>query len=145
MHSKYVVLGSAALVLILAAGALYFFTRKGTDTTAPSSGFTTETVSHGVINGSSEGVTVITLTKDGFKPSELTIKKGTTIMFKNTTGNLYWPASNLHPSHLIYPEFDPQTPVAPTDTWSYTFEKVGEWKFHDHLSPYFTGTITVTE
>ncbi len=105
----------------------------------------TGTVAHGVVNGSPEGATIITLTKDGFKPSEVSITKGTTILFKTTTGNLYWPASNLHPSHLIYPEFDPQEPISPSDTWSYTFEKAGEWKFHDHLSPYFTGTITVTE
>lgn len=137
-------LGVAALVLIVAVGVLYVFAR-GNRTDATSSEFKTDTVTYGVINGPAEGATVITLTKDGFKPSELTIKKGATVMFKNTTGNLYWPASNLHPSHLIYPEFDPQTPVAPTDTWSYTFEKVGEWRFHDHLSPYFTGTITVTE
>ncbi len=92
-----------------------------------------------------EDAHVITLTEDGFVPDEITIKKGEIIAFVTTTGNLFWPASNLHPSHLVYPEFDPMEPVQPDSVWSYTFEKLGEWKFHDHLAPYFTGTITVTE
>ncbi len=87
----------------------------------------------------------ITLTKDGFVPDTVTIKKGDTITFKTTTGNMFWPASNLHPSHLLYPEFDPKEPVQPDASWSFTFDKVGKWQFHDHLAPYFTGTITVIE
>lgn len=92
-----------------------------------------------------EGAHVVVLTKDGFQPDKLTIKVGETVAFTTTTANLFWPASNLHPSHLIYPEFDPEEPVQPDSAWSFTFTKTGEWKFHDHLSPYFTGVITVTE
>lgn len=88
---------------------------------------------------------VITLTEEGFKPAELTIRVGEAVTFRNETDNLYWPASNLHPSHLIYSEFDPKEPVQPDASWSFTFTKVGGWQFHDHLAPYFTGVITVTE
>jgi plastocyanin len=91
------------------------------------------------------GAVVITLSKDGFSPDELSIKTGTTVAFRSVNGDLYWPASNLHPSHLVYPEFDPEEPIQPNDVWSFTFTKVGEWKYHDHLAPYFTGVITVTE
>lgn len=130
-----------SLVLLGGVGALVFAKNKQ----SASSTYTTATVAHGVVNGPVQGATVVTLTREGFSPSEITIKKGQTILFKTTTGNLYWPASNLHPSHLLYSEFDPQGPISPGDTWSFVFDKVGEWKFHDHLSPYFTGTITVTE
>ncbi len=92
-----------------------------------------------------DGDYVITLTEDGFVPDELTLRVGDTVVFNTTTGNMFWPASNLHPSHLIYPEFDPQGPVQPDDTWGFTFTEAGEWKFHDHLAPYFTGVLTVTE
>jgi plastocyanin len=92
-----------------------------------------------------EGAIVVTLTPDGFVPAEVTIQKGQTIAFNTTTKNLFWPASNLHPSHTIYPEFDPLEPVQPGAMWSFTFTKTGEWKFHDHLAPYFTGVITVVE
>jgi plastocyanin len=91
------------------------------------------------------GAILVTLSKDGFSPDELSIKTGDTVTFRSVTGDLYWPASNLHPSHLVYPEFDPEEPVEPDAVWSFTFVKAGEWKYHDHLAPYFTGVITVTE
>jgi plastocyanin len=92
-----------------------------------------------------EGAHVVTLTEDGFVPSQLSIRVGDTVAFKTSNNDLFWPASNLHPSHGIYPEFDPLGPVQPTHVWSFTFDKAGEWKYHDHLAPYYTGVITVTE
>jgi plastocyanin len=92
-----------------------------------------------------EGAHIVLRTENGFEPAELTIKKGETVVFRPTMNELYWPASNLHPSHLVYPEFDPLRPVEPTQDWAFTFDKVGEWKYHDHLAPYFTGVVTVTE
>jgi len=92
-----------------------------------------------------EGATVITLTEDGFTPRELTISKGTLVAFVSKTGKLFWPASNLHPSHGMYSEFDPKLPVQSDEVWSFTFDQVGEWKYHDHLAPYYVGVITVTK
>lgn len=87
----------------------------------------------------------VVLTPDGYEPSEITIGVGDTIRFSasESYGRLHWPASNIHPSHEIYPEFDPLRPIEPEDTWSFVFGKKGEWRFHDHLAPYHTGTITV--
>ena len=81
----------------------------------------------------------------GFYPQSITIKKGDTVTFTTKRKSHFWPASNLHPSHTIYPEFDPQEPVDPKDSWSFKFKKTGTWRYHDHLSPYFTGTVTVEE
>lgn len=91
------------------------------------------------------GSIVVTLSKDGYSPETLSVKVGDTVTFRSVDGELFWPASNLHPSHTIYPEFDPQEPIQPDSVWSFTFTKPGEWKYHDHLAPYFTGVITVTE
>ncbi|MBY0539743.1 cupredoxin domain-containing protein [Patescibacteria group bacterium] len=91
------------------------------------------------------GAIVVTLSKDGYSPDTLSVKVGDTVAFRSVAGELFWPASNLHPSHLVYPEFDPQEPVQSNDVWSFTFTKPGEWKYHDHLAPYYTGVITVTE
>lgn len=85
----------------------------------------------------------IVLTKDGYSPKESIVGRGDTVLFGNKTGRPFWPASNLHPSHRDYPEFDPKEPIMADETWSFTFTEEGEWKFHDHLAPYFTGTITV--
>lgn len=87
----------------------------------------------------------VVLTKDGFSSSSLTIKLGDTITFSTTAGREFWPASNLHPTHEIYAAFDPKLPIGPDKTWSFTFNKEGSWKFHDHLAPMFSGEITVVK
>lgn len=85
------------------------------------------------------------LREDGFSPRELTIGKGDTVTFTTKRSTSFWPASDIHPTHTIYPEFDPRKPIGPQERWSFQFEKVGQWRYHDHLAPYFTGTIIVTD
>jgi len=87
----------------------------------------------------------IELREEGFYPEELRIQKGDTVIFSTTRGAPFWPASNLHPSHTIYPEFDPKEPIDPGKAWSFRFNKVGNWKYHDHLAPLFRGEIMVSE
>jgi|GEM_PF-2301305 len=88
-------------------------------------------------------VVSVVLTETGYEPSNLVIEKGTTIEFSTTAGRPHWPASNLHPSHAEYSEFDPLQPVESDESWSFTFTKEGEWGFHDHLRSYFSGKIEV--
>ena len=87
----------------------------------------------------------ITLTDKGFEPREVTLVKGATVTFRSTTGQQYWPASNLHPEHTIYSEFDPKIPIAADKEWSFTFDRIGSWGFHDHMRSYFAGIIHVVE
>ncbi|MDP3769635.1 MAG: hypothetical protein Q8R40_01685 [bacterium] len=88
---------------------------------------------------------IITLTQEGFSPQEITITAGDTVLFKTLRGVPFWPASNLHPTHDIYVEFDPQMPIDPDKQWQFTFERSGKWQFHDHLAPKYTGIITVQD
>jgi len=89
------------------------------------------------------GGNVVTFTGNGFEPSTLTVKAGDTVEFKNESGDDFWPASNVHPTHLLYPGFDAKKPVLPGDSYSFTFEKKGTWGYHNHLTPDVTGTIVV--
>jgi plastocyanin len=86
----------------------------------------------------------VSLEENGFKPNEISIKAGDTIKFTTTRGKPFWPASNLHPTHEIYPQFDPKQPINPTDSWSFRFDKEGQWQYHDHLFPYYTGVVKVS-
>ena len=86
---------------------------------------------------------VITLTDEGFRPAKLHINLGDTVTFRTTRDRAFWPASNLHPTHTIYSEFDPMRPLDPDETWSFIFTKEGEWGFHDHINSAYKGTITV--
>ncbi len=85
----------------------------------------------------------ITLTPEGFSPKVVTLSPGAAITFKTTRPVPFWPASDLHPSHGIYPAFDPKEPLAATASWSFVFEQEGVWGFHDHLAPEYKGVIRV--
>ena len=87
----------------------------------------------------------IVYSDSGFSPSTLTIKKGSKVTFSNQSSRNFWPASGPHPSHTNYPEFDPKKAVAAGSSWTFTFDKVGTWPYHDHLNPTRSGSITVTE
>ncbi|PCI30220.1 hypothetical protein COB52_01780 [Candidatus Kaiserbacteria bacterium] len=87
----------------------------------------------------------ISLTKEGYDPSEITILAGDRITFSADPEyyKFHWPASNIHPTHSIYSEFDPRDPIKSVDKWSFIFDDRGAWRFHDHLAPYYTGVIIV--
>lgn len=88
---------------------------------------------------------VVKMGEDTYEPQDFKVKKGTKIKFQNTSGALRWPASDLHPSHLVYPEFDSKEPVGKDGSWEFVFDQTGEWTYHDHLAPYITGIVIVTE
>jgi plastocyanin len=85
----------------------------------------------------------ITFSGTSYSPSTLTIKNGDVVVFKNNSDKNFWPASAMHPDHLIYPEFDAKQGVAPGETYQFKFTKTGAWGFHDHLTPSAFGKITV--
>ncbi len=104
----------------------------------------TPTTSKPFTNTTAKDKHIIEIRDDGFNPKTITVKKGETVTFKTTLNKSFWPASDSHPTHLIYPGFDPKNAIAPAKTWSFRFDKVEKWVYHDHLSPYYTGEIIVT-
>jgi len=85
----------------------------------------------------------IRMVSTGFDPATLSVKQGTDVCFVNEDIRARWPASNIHPTHEIYSDFDPKKPVPSGETWCFTFTKSGIWNMHDHLLPEFVGTVTV--
>ncbi len=101
------------------------------------------------VSGAGEGSTKeirVSYGTQGFSPKTITIKKGETVIFENKTGKNASVASDPHPTHTLYPEFDQyKTDQRGKTEFRFTFEKVGTWKYHDHLSSSITGTVIVTE
>lgn len=85
----------------------------------------------------------ITRTEHGFEPERVYIKAGDTVRFVSSTGAPFWPASDSHPTHGLYPEFDSQRALNADESWSFTFKTPGVWNFHDHMESAFSGTIIV--
>ena len=92
-------------------------------------------------------------TDKGFSPNSLTIRKGATITFQNQSTHDMRPASDPHPAHTDYPTtggcvgstFDACRIIKPGAYWSFEFDSVGTWKYHNHLNPSDTGTVIVVE
>lgn len=97
----------------------------------------------------------VNMGSDGFDPKQITIRQGDTVEFVVTGSRDYWPASDIHPSHTLYPGtsisdcgegkdmFDSCGKLKNGEKFSFTFHEKGEWKYHDHLSPSKEGTVTV--
>jgi hypothetical protein len=87
----------------------------------------------------------IEIRADGFYPKDITVPKNSKVRFVTRLDKSFWPASNLHPSHEIYPEFDSKKPISAKSYWEFVFGRSGSWSYHDHLSPLYEGTITVLD
>jgi hypothetical protein len=88
---------------------------------------------------------VVRMTDAGFEPALLEIRQGESVVFLNDSAEPRWPASDIHPSHGLYPAFDPKRAIEPTSRWGFRFDRAGEWTMHDHLRPEFLGKIVVAE
>lgn len=97
------------------------------------------------------------VTFDGlsFSPANATIAQGGTVTFTSTAGPM-WIASDPHPIHNGYDGTTMQQHCAPNyagaapldqcsagTTFSFTFNKVGTWGYHDHLQANVRGSVTV--
>ncbi len=91
------------------------------------------------------GEVSINMTATGFEPSTVTVKKGTKVTFVNKDTKPHWPASAPHPTHTDLPSFDALKGIVAGASYSYTFDKVGTWKFHDHLLSTKFGSVVVVE
>ncbi|MBP9757327.1 MAG: hypothetical protein KBD06_01890 [Candidatus Pacebacteria bacterium] len=86
---------------------------------------------------------VVMRTATGFVPSKITIRKGQAIVFTSQWGKDFWPAADFHPTHGVYPTFDPKRPLKADESWRFVFDRAGVWTFHDHLQESMVGTIIV--
>ena len=86
---------------------------------------------------------VVQVTDKGFEPESVEVGSGDTVVFENVDQNAHWPASDDHPMHTRYPEFDPRKPLEPNAEWSFAFDKPGEWKYHDYQNSHLRGEILV--
>ena len=98
----------------------------------------------------------ITYSGTSFSPQEVTIKKGGTVTWKNTSGGSMWVASAQHPTHMVYSgtsrtEHCPDTANSTFDQcvgggdYSFTFVKTGTWGYHDHLNVSAFGKVIVVD
>jgi plastocyanin len=156
MSKKTLVILIVIVVALVLAAVLLSGPAEAPSTETPTSqvpapGF--EDVPEAVVN---TGGMEVVYTDAGFSPSTLTVQAGDTVTFSNQSSVDFWPASAAHPTHAVYsgtslsehcPDgseaFDACAGISPGESWPFTFNKVGTWRYHDHLNPSRTGTIVV--
>jgi plastocyanin len=91
-------------------------------------------------------IAVFEVAYDGkaYSPKTTDIKVGDIVIFRNKSTGSFWPASAPHPSHTDYPELDAKKAITAGGKFEFTFDKAGNWRFHDHLNPTAFGSINVT-
>ena|SRR5260221_10367986 len=87
----------------------------------------------------------VNYTENGFQPHSITIKVGQSVTWTNKDSDELWVASDPHPTHTDYPGFDELKSIPTGDTYSFTFTKVGNWGYHNHLNPSQMGVVVVTK
>lgn len=100
---------------------------------------------------------IIYVNNKGFSPNNIEINKGDIIIFINNGDDRHWPASNAHPTHNLYPGsdiekcetvdekniFDACGSIKTGENYTFRFNEVGTWNFHDHVHSTLKGTIIV--
>lgn len=143
MNTSSLVLGIVALILI-GLGAWWFLRGREQGSTTPPR--TPKTTTSCLPKDQLEKNLAIEyrngkfFAKGGTEASDaFCLPKSGTVTF---TGSNLWVASDPHPIHTDLPGFDPRKVQ---ESFSFTFDRVGEWGFHNHLRPSDTGTIIVVE
>ena len=91
-----------------------------------------------------DGALTVAYRGGSFLPKRLEAATGQTVTFVNESEAQMWPASNIHPTHEILAGFDAKSPIEPGGSWTFVFEEVGFWRYHNHLSPSQSGIVVIT-
>ena len=129
MKSPNILAGITAVLLLLVAACSQSSARPSSS--QPPQGFDTSTP-------------VVIFTDEGFVPKRLDVDQGQLVRFRNQSDKRMWIASNIHPTHQIYPELDAKEPIPPGGDWFFTFAEVGFWRYHNHMASEKAGIVVVT-
>ncbi|OGZ64241.1 MAG: hypothetical protein A3A98_02565 [Candidatus Staskawiczbacteria bacterium RIFCSPLOWO2_01_FULL_40_39] len=159
--NKYIIPG--IIVIALLAGGYFVFTSNNLAGLSQNPNQQSSEVQQ-QLNGTVENtVTVVPAnheviyTDPGYSPSELIIKIGDTVTFKNQSSREIWTGSAMHPVHTAYSgtslqqhcpdpsntSFDQCKSEQPGTSWSFTFTKAGTWGYHNHVNASHFGKIIV--
>lgn len=88
---------------------------------------------------------IIEYTDSGFSPKTITVEEGEAVTWVNQSTKGMWVASAPHPAHTDYPGFDQKESGSRGEKYTFNFDQIGTWKYHNHVNPADTGTIVVEE
>jgi len=115
-------------VVVVGGGAWWFFGQPSSEQEEPLP--TSEEV-------------IVRVTDSGYEPGSISVRVGTTVTFVNESSRPVQTASDVHPIHQLLPGFDALRGFAPGESYSFTFQKVGTWRYHNHFRAQHGGVVIV--
>ena len=102
---------------------------------------------------------IVEILNEGFVPKTLKIKKGDKVTWINKLATEVRPAGDFHPTHTNYPgssvimcgtaeeknTFDACKGLKKEETYSFVFNEIGSWGYHNHLQPSKDAKVIVEE
>ena len=149
MNNKLVLVGLGLLALVLVTGAGFLFLSGKQNNSQSQNNQSSETTTNTEELPTSEPTEEVTadeiqveLTTSGFSPNEITINKGTKIVWTNSSGKAATVDSALHPVHTTYPPLNLGS-FNDGETLELIFNETGTFKYHNHLNPSQNGSVIV--
>lgn len=98
----------------------------------------------------------VTYSASGFSPSIVTVKTGGSVTWTDQGTGKMWVATAQHPTHTTYDgttlqehcnagTSDTFDQCKNNGTYSFTFDKAGTWRYHNHSGASHFGTVIVEE
>ena len=84
-------------------------------------------------------------TDKGYNPSQLEVPLGAKVNFKNTSSIPMWTASDPHPTHTDYPQFDADRDYPSGGVYTFEFNRLGTFGYHNHEKSIDRGFIQVVD
>jgi plastocyanin len=146
-----------AVLVLIVLGAWWYTTQPAADTNVNlnQNATTTDNVPDVVATTTEPQTVTVNYTSAGFSPATVTINKGDTVTWSNGGSGSMWVASAVHPTHEVYDGTTrtehcaagttpkPFDQCANGSTYSFTFDKTGTFKYHNHSAAQLTGTVVV--
>ncbi len=138
---------AVVVILIIAAG--WFLLRPKQPVVVPAPSVQSQPVSSNSASPSAtEGAmmkdkSIVDISSNGYSPQSITIKAGESVTWINKDAANHTVNSDPHPTHTLYAVLNKIGLLKPGESKSVQFPTPGVYKYHDHLNPSLTGTVTV--
>lgn len=138
-HMKKAIVVGIVLILVVGGGVLYanrakLYGGSTANTTMPSMPSSNDSSSH-----SASSTNTVTIDNYAFNPTAITVKKGTTVTWTNKDSA----------PHTVTESDGKDGPnsgnLATADSYSFTFNTVGTFKYKCSIHASMVGSVTVTE
>lgn len=134
-----------AVVVLLILGLWYFLSSQKTQNspvTVEETPSVTTPATESATTDTTEQIQV-TISASGFLPKDVTIKVGEPVTWSNVDSVDHTVNSAPHPTHTDYKPLNSVGTLKSGEKKSLTFPEAGTYKYHDHLNPSLTGSVTV--